>query len=203
MIKPDLTHCNDIHEFYKEIKREQAAAHSEQYLEHHKALHKCASTKGVEVIKEIGVCQGATLAALLLTNPKKLIGVDIDESWFRPYQHHFENYAKENNIEFEYRKQNSHDVAGVEACDVLHIDSKHHAAHLAQELKLHAPHVRKFIVFHDTAHFKNANGLFVEIAKYITYKEQSWRIVDHYIHRVGYTVIERVQRNEAVYNNLK
>ena len=61
-----------------------------------------------------------------------------------------------------------------------------------KELIIHAPKVKKYIVFHDTANYKNTSGLLVALARYITEIDQSWRIVDHYIHRVGYTVIERV-----------
>ena len=203
MIKPDLKYCKDIHEFYSEICRLQAGAHSKEYLEHHKALTKCASEEGSDVVKEIGVCQGGTLAALLFTTPKKLIGIDVQPHVFTPYQKHFEKYAEENNIEFEYREQSSHDPKGVEPCDVLHIDSLHKAPHLAKELEMHAPHVRKYIVFHDTAEYKNTHGLFPVIAKYITQVEQKWQVVDHYIHRVGYTVIKRVDRKEAVWNDKK
>ena len=72
-----------------------------------------------------------------------------------------------------------------------------------EELLLHGSTVKKYIVFHDTANFKNSAGLFKVIAEYITDVDQSWKIVDHYIHRVGYTVIQREKRLPEVYNNLK
>ena len=88
-------------------------------------------------------------------------------------------------------------------CDLLHIDSLHDPEHLMEELLLHGSTVKKYIVFHDTANFKNSAGLFKVIAEYITDVDQSWKIVDHYIHRVGYTVIQREERLPEVYNNLK
>ena len=72
-----------------------------------------------------------------------------------------------------------------------------------KELRLHAPTVSKNNAFHDTANFVNSAGLFNVIAEYITEVEQSWKIVDHFIHRVGYTVIQREERIPEVYNNLK
>lgn len=194
MIKPDLTYCKDIHEFYSEIKRLQAGQHGEEYIAHHKALIEKA--KDCKVIKEIGVCQGGTLAALLLTNPEKLIGIDISPKYFEPYQKHFYQYSKENNIDFEFIAGDSHNPKLSSEVDLLHIDSLHRPDHLMKELIIHAPKVKKYIVFHDTANYKTSSGLFVTIAKYITEIEQEWRIVDHYIHRVGYTVIERVNRLE-------
>lgn len=192
MIKPDISHVKDIHEFYSEIKKQQSGTHGVEYIAHHNALIKYAQE--CETIKEIGVCQGATLAGLLLTNPKKLTGIDIEPKYFNPYKHHFENYAKLNNIDFSYDVIDSTTPASVSEVDLLHIDSWHVPEQLMKELKLHARHVKKYIVFHDTANFKNAKGLFETIAHYITYEEQKWKVVDHFIHRVGYTVIKREER---------
>ena len=192
MIKPDISYVRDIHEFYSEIKKQQSGAHGIEYNAHHDALINCA--KKCKIVKEIGVCQGATLAGLMLTNPKKLIGLDIAPYYFEPYKKHFEKYSTDNQIDFEYRVQNSTEPESVDEVDMLHIDSSHYPEHLMKELKLHAPSVTKYIVFHDTANFSTSKGLFKTIATYITEIEQKWKIIDHYIHRVGYTVIERVDR---------
>ena len=195
MIKPDVTdQVDNLKEVYDTLSQMQAAAHFAEYIEHHKALLKCANDPDVKVIKELGVCQGVTLAAMLMTNPEKITGIDIAPHYYEPYKKHFEDYATENNIDFEYITGSSHDPNLVSPCDLMHIDSLHNPNHLAKELKLHAPHVKKYIVFHDTANFKGSKGLLVAIAHYITFEDQSWRIIDHYPHRVGYTVIERVER---------
>ena len=194
MIKPDMTYVKSLPEFYEEIKRLQSGAHTAEYVEHHKALKKCINDPDVNVVKEIGVCQGGTLAAMMMEKPKVLHGYDVAAYYFEPYRSLFENYAKENNIEFSYHEISSLDKRSVYECDLLHIDSLHQPAHLMQELKLRAPTVKKYIAFHDTANFKTSSGLFKTIAQYITEVEQSWKIVDHYIHRVGYTVIQREER---------
>lgn len=198
MIKPDITHVKNIKEFYKEIVEAQQGSHGKEYTQHHNALVKCA--KECETIKELGVCQGATLAALLMTNPKKITGIDIAPHYFLPYIKHFHKYAEENNVDFSYENMSSHDNASVSEVDLLHIDSLHTPKHLLQELKLHAPHVKKYIVCHDTANFKGSKGLFQTIAHYITEIEQEWSVVDHYIQRVGYTVIKRTPRLEYIAN---
>ena len=189
-----MTYVKSLPEFYEEIKRLQSGAHTAEYVEHHKALKKCINDPDVNVVKEIGVCQGGTLAAMMMEKPKVLHGYDVAAYYFEPYRSLFENYAKENNIEFSYHEISSLDKRSVYECDLLHIDSLHQPAHLMQELKLHAPTVKKYIAFHDTANFKTSSGLFKTIAQYITEVEQSWKIVDHYIHRVGYTVIQREER---------
>ena len=203
MIKPDLSHCKDLKEFYKEICREQAEAHGEEYIAHHKALIKCVKDPDVNMVKELGVCQGGTLAAMMLQNPYQLTGYDIADYYYEPYAHLFEEYAKKRGIVYNYVLKSSIDEDSVSNCDLLHIDSLHDPDHLMEELKTHAMFVRKYIVFHDTANFPNSRGLFKVIAEYITEVEQKWKIVDHYIHRVGYTVIQREERMPEVYNNLK
>jgi len=201
MIKPDMTYVKTLPEFYEEIKRLQSEAHSKEYIEHHKALIKCAQDPDVNVIKELGVCQGGTLAAMMMQHPKVLRGYDIANYYYSPYAKLFDQYADENGIDFKYYNVSSIDESSVYDCDLLHIDSLHEPDHLMKELKLHAPTVSKYIVFHDTANFKNSAGLFKVIAEYITDHEQNWKIVDHYIHRVGYTVIQREERMPEVYNN--
>ena len=198
MIKPDMTHVKSLEEFYEEIKIQQAGAHGIEYIQHHKAIIKYA--KECETIKEIGVCQGGTFAAMMLQHPKKLIGMDIMPKYFTPYQHLFDTYAQENNLDYEYIVGNSLNHMIIHKVDMLHIDSLHKPDHLLQELRIHARHVNKYIVFHDTANFKGSRGLLPVIAKYITEEDQTWTIVDHYIQRVGYTVIKKTQRKEHIDN---
>ena len=75
MIKPDLTHVSTLEQFYREIVNIQQQHHGQEYTAHHHVLHQLASES--QIIKELGVCQGATLATMLLSAPKKIIGIDI------------------------------------------------------------------------------------------------------------------------------
>jgi cephalosporin hydroxylase len=192
MITPDFSYCKTLKEFSNEIKIKQSSAHGPEYISNHIAIEKYVSS--CEIVKEIGVCQGGTLSTLMRQNPKKIIGQDITQKHFEPYKHLFDKYAIENNIEFIFKIENSLNSSSADLVDFLHIDSKHTPKHLMEELRIHAPCVSKYIAFHDTANYKAGESLFVTIAKYITEIDQSWKIVDHYIHNVGYTVIERVNR---------
>lgn len=190
MIKPDLSYVTSLDQFYNEVVRIQQESHGCEYTAHHSVLKKYAAE--CKVIKELGVCQGATLAGLLLSKPKKLTGIDIDDQHFAPYKSLFSDYAVANKIEFEFVKGSSIDPLLATPVDLLHIDSYHVYDHLLKELIIHAPSVKKYIVFHDTRHTKAASGLLKAIAHYITEVEQQWQIVDHYIINAGYTVIKRV-----------
>jgi hypothetical protein len=195
MIKPNLTHIETLTEFNKELRLRQDVAHNDTYTLNHDAIRKWG--KGCEVMKEIGVCQGGTFSTMLMMRPKKLIGQDIAYRYYQPYEKLFKKYADENNVEFKYKEMDSHNKDTVDECDFLHIDSHHTPEHLIEELKIHAPHVRKFIQFHDTANYEGSKGLLEVIAHYITYIDQSWQIVEHNPNGVGYTVIQRIVRTPS------
>ena len=102
MIKPDLLYTKSLEQFYQEIVRIQQDNHGKEYTAHHLVLSKYAAD--CSSIKELGVCQGATLAVLLLCKPKTLIGIDIDDQYFTPYSSLFYKYAINNKINFEFIK---------------------------------------------------------------------------------------------------
>tara|TARA_B100000035_G_scaffold31788_1_gene24209 strand:- start:134 stop:745 length:612 start_codon:yes stop_codon:yes gene_type:complete len=203
MIRPDLRHCETLEQFYKEIREQQSNAHGKEYIAHHEALRTCVQDPDVNIAKELGVCQGGTLAAMMLAHPKELEGIDIAAHYFNPYKSLFVDYAKENNIDFSFKETSSLSKRAIYECDLLHIDSLHKPSHLMNELVLHAPTVSKYIVFHDTANYGSNSGLLRTIVDYITEVEQSWTIIDHYTHSVGYTVIKREERIPVEYNDIK
>jgi cephalosporin hydroxylase len=155
-------------------------------LDNHRALIRYG--KECQVIRELGVAQGGTLAALLRTRPKKLTGIDIASNRFMPYMKYFTTYADRHGIEFEFIERNSLDESSAAPCDLLHIDSRHTHDHLFEELRLHGPLVKKYIVCHDT----NNAGLLMAIAKYITLGNPGWQIIEHHSKNVGFTVLKRL-----------
>jgi hypothetical protein len=190
MIKPNIENVTNLKEFYKELVHSQQQAHGLEYTSHHAILQTLA--KECKVVKELGVCQGGTLAAMLFSNPEKITGIDIDSQYFLPYKPLFEEYAAQNQINFEFICGSSHDTNLVTPVDLLHIDSYHTYDHLLKELKIHAPQVKNYIVFHDTVHGRGAQRLLSAIAHYITEIEPKWQIIEHSICGAGYTVIKRI-----------
>jgi cephalosporin hydroxylase len=191
MIKPKIENVKNLEQFYKELTSAQQQAHGIEYTSHHSVLQ--SLTKECDSIKELGVCQGATLAAMMFCNPNKITGIDIDPQYFLPYQNLFETYAKENQIDFEFICGSSHDKKLVTSVDLLHIDSYHTYDHLIKELSIHAPEVKKYIVFHDTVHGRGAQRLLAAIAHYITEVDPKWEIIEHSIKGSGHTVIKRIK----------
>lgn len=189
MIRPDLSHCQTLQQFQESVLQAQQSAHGTLYTSHHNILSKLS--KECKIIKELGVCQGATLSTMLLTKPKQIIGIDITKKDFLPYESLFLQFALDNDISFKFIEGSSLDSNLVSEVDLLHIDSLHTYKHLIAELKIHAPYVKKYIVCHDTCNTAGSKNLLKAIAEYITEYDQSWKIIDHFIHSVGYTVLQK------------
>jgi len=179
-------------DLYRELVRDQQIKYGEGYISHHFFLSKYGSL--CESIKELGVYEGCSLACLMLTNPKKLVGIDRDISRIKNVEK-FKNYAIENNIDFDIKNLDSLDIKAVSSCDLLHIDSFHTYEYLLNELRLHGPYIRKYIIFHDTNTNKrvltNSQGLLQAIAYYISEIEPKWQIVEHSLQGMGSVVIKR------------
>lgn len=185
------TEFADLDDFYHELRRQQVEAHGLHYDDNHDVLERLGWQCPVQ--KELGVSQGGTLAAMIRTRPQKLTGIDTDFSRFAPYQKYFDKYANQHGIDFKFVEQNSLCPSTVSACDLLHIDSRHTATHLKQELKLHGPKVNKYIICHDTA----KRGALVEtLADYA--KWAGWKVIEQCNENVGYMVIGRHFGNSRV-----
>jgi hypothetical protein len=78
--------------------------------------------------------------------------------------------------------------------DMLFIDTRHNAARARQELAAWAPHVSRYIVFHDTeangVHGDNGGeGLIAAIREVV--EQGTWFVAGHYPNQYGLTVLSR------------
>ena len=187
MITSKVDHCKTLEEFYKSIRDQQEAAHGHDYCYQHDVIVKYM--KKCESYKELGTHQGATAAAVCLTNPKSVELVDITMVRFNESRPLFEHYCKENNIQLTVKEMDSTDKRSVSPCDLLLIDSLHYPQHLAKELDLHAPYVNKYMVFHDT--YKPDDRLYKYLLQF-TSGISRWQIIEHNTNNVGYTVLGKM-----------
>lgn len=141
---------------------------------------------------EFGMCQGPSIAAAMLTNPKKVRGYDVTFKWFGPAKSFFESYAKEHNIDFVAFETDTAKCKTIDETDMLHIDSKHTYKHATAELKRHAPQVRKYILLHDTT---QRPEVYKAVQDYIKNVDNSWKIIKRSEVGVGYTIMKR-ENNE-------
>ena len=155
------------------------------------ALIECA--KDSESIMELGVNQGSAFILMMMQNPKKIIGVDINiESWLNGGLAHLsEEYSTANNIEVEILELSSTHPDSVRNVDMLHIDSLHDGSHLRAELNLHAKHVNKFIAFHD---IKQNKFELWKVVKDFLKNNKDWKTKIFYDEgKCGHAVIEKIK----------
>lgn len=159
-------------------------------------------SKEVEHITEMGVRNVVSTWAFMLRNPKKLIGIDI---------HVNENVeaAKLLYPNWEFIQADTLKIK-IKKTDLLFIDTLHIYTQLRDELKLHAPNVKKYIVLHDTTTYghtdeptdwqtpeimenyklDNKKGLQPAVAEFLAANED-WFIYKEYTNNNGLTILKR------------
>ena len=170
-------------DYYRRLCVAQAEAHGWGYL----AVHDEIKRLMLECVSytELGVNQGATLAAAVLCRPDSVRGYDIALDNYRPARHLFQNYAAYFDIDFMVAQASSL-LCAIDTVDLLYIDTIHRRDHLTAELERHAPKVKKYIVCHDT---KSAIELLAAIKDFSNRTE--WRVVKHCDENTGYTTLAR------------
>ncbi len=171
-------------DYYKALRELQAGAHKETYLLVHDEIRN--RLIDCESYTEMGINQGATLAAAVLQNLKQVRAYDIKLGWYIEAQQLFENYAHDNNIDYKVFEMDTLKCV-IEPTDVLYIDTQHRYDHLTKELHLHANKVNKYIIFHDT---HTMTGLKRAVNEYVN-KTPHWSIVTDCMENVGFMTIAR------------
>ena len=189
MISADIQ-ADTLEEYYKKLYELQAKGHGEDYLHVHLEIRH--HVKEGMSYTELGVNQGATLAAAMLKNPSKVRGYDITLSWYNKAKHLFEAYAAEHNIDFKVFEADTHKIT-IEPTDVLYIDTVHKYDHLKKELALHGNKALKKIIFHDMYHIKTGKetGLQKAVLEFVA-SNKGWQVVTTCRTSVGYMTIHRV-----------
>lgn len=105
--------------------------------------------KECDHITEFGIRWVSSTWPLLLSNPKKLISIDIVK---HPNVDEVISLAKEYNIDYCFIESDVLNIE-IENTDLLFIDTLHTYNQLITELKLHSNKVSKYIILHDTVTF--------------------------------------------------
>jgi hypothetical protein len=174
--------------------------------EHLDNLKKYASE--CDIIIEMGVRAINSTWAFLAAKPKKLVSIDFQHpSVFDVNIEEVSDLAKENDIDFEFRLQNTLECE-IEECDLLFIDTWHDYLQLKCEIYRHEKKVRKYIIFHDTNSFGFRNednyetyslgreetnlpkGLIPAIDEFL-FSNKEWYIHERFANNNGITIIKR------------
>lgn len=186
MINKEFKNCKNLLEYYTKVKDLQEKHHGSTYT----LVHDELATLLLSCISytEFGVAQGGTLAIPCLLNIKKIRGYEIDLKHYNKASNYFENWTKENNIDFKIIKDNTVLCPIIDNVDLLYIDSFHYPDHLTKELNRHSHKVNKYIIIHDT----NINKLRFAIENFIKYN-RNWNIITDCKINVGFTTIEKIK----------
>ena len=175
--------CADLGTYYQRICQLHADAHGENYLLVHHEIRRCMAES--ESYTELGVNQGATLAAALLCGARNVSGYDIMLDHYRPAAHLFSQYATRQGVTIKLFETSSLNCL-IEPVDVLYIDTVHTESQLTQELELHGDKVRKFIICHDT---NSSSGLRKALNKFLP--KSKWKVVNNCRVGTGFTTLSR------------
>jgi hypothetical protein len=156
--------------------------------EHVPTLTQLASE--ADVVVEFGVRHGVSTVALLAGQPKRFVTYDLqrDERLAAMLR------TVAGDTDFEFRQGDSRNVE-IEECDLLFIDTLHHADQLWAELWRHAPRTKRRICLHDTEIYgeqgdNGGPGLLPALRKYVRLHPE-WSVIRHDSNNHGLTVLSR------------
>ena len=198
MINSELGHVATLEEFNSEIRRQQEEAHGQDYCAIHDAIRKYL--KDCDSYLELGVHQGGTASAAMLSKPTKVYLLDIDMSRYNKFLAPIaKKYCLENYIQLSVEQADSTssttrtylDVATL-GIDMLVIDSYHHPSHMMKELNLYGKIAGKYILAHDTSQLmgKNNDSLYQCLKEWSN--KNGFKEIERGTTNVGYVVFQKV-----------
>lgn len=148
-----------------------------------------------DIVVELGTGLTISTWAFLAAKPKKFITVDINQPTDSINFNELTNEAKNLNVDFEFILSDSRKIDLPEH-DLLFIDTMHNYDVLKEELLKHHSKVKKYIIFHDTISFGNAdefgNGIgLVPAIKEFLKNNPEWKEKETYINNNGLSVLMR------------
>lgn len=112
-------------------------------------------------VTELGTRFAVSTLGLLIGKPQKLISIDLNYHFYKPYEEEVNRFAKECGVEYTFLQEDVLKI-DIEETDLLFIDTLHTYSQLSKELHKHENKVRKWIILHDTVTFGIVNEKFYE-----------------------------------------
>jgi len=175
--------ASTLEEYYTKLRAAQEKAHGAGYTAYHDCIREHCGIAAHYL--EIGVNQGASLAAAMLGGFVVVEGMDINLSNIAPHRHLFGDYCQRARIVMDLWECDSLAFEPKDV-DFLFIDGNHQTAHVAAELNRHGPHVTRFILLHDTAKYRELHPLAERWAG-----ANGWTVQERNTSGAGHTLLER------------
>jgi len=144
---------------------------------------------------ELGVRSIVSTWAFLAAKPKCMFSIDIKRpSEYKDYDPNgcnlelAEQLAEESGIDFSFIQADTLQIELPEA-DLIFFDTLHTYDQLSQELRIHAPKARKYMIFHDTVTYKDE--LMPAIINFLLTDFSGWKIIEEFRNNNGLLVMEK------------
>lgn len=189
MLTATIENAKTLKEFYSQIRTQQEEYHKPHYCAHHDFIQKYMSE--CDSYKELGLHQGASAAAALLGGAKEVHLIDHTLEKYNWEKHLFEKFAEENDVNLNVYEMSSIDEQCGVPTDMLMIDSWHEWDWTIQELELHAPVTKKYIVLHDTSIVAGKpSDIGPGMREWC--KHNDWEVLEEETKNVGSMIVKRV-----------
>jgi len=161
-------------------------------------------------VTEMGTRFAISTFALLIAKPKKVVSIDMNYHFFKPFEEEINNFASQCGTPFQFIEGDVLKM-DIEQTDMLFIDTLHTYNQLSKELRKHEKSVNKWIILHDTITFGQRDedfyqngtisdeisgqeigkrGLYTALIDFLE-ENKNWKIKEHFTNNNGLTVIER------------
>ncbi len=151
-------------------------------------------------VTELGIRYGNSTVAFMAARPKKFVAYDPQ---FNDKMDYLRLIAEECDVNLELKMEDpldlENDVSRLEETDLLFIDTNHHCVQMANELRLHSPKARKYIIMHDTTSFwergqgydNGGGGMKLAIEPFLQNNEK-WALLERYFNNNGLMILHRI-----------
>jgi hypothetical protein len=161
-------------------------------------------------VTEMGTRFAISTFALLMGRPKKVVSIDMNYHFFKPFESEINDFANQCGTPFQFIEADVLKI-DIEKTDMLFIDTLHTYNQLSKELRRHEKNVSKWIILHDTITFGQTNeefyqngvisdeisnqfvekrGLYTALIDFLE-ENRNWKIKEHFTNNNGLTIIER------------
>lgn len=151
-------------------------------------------------VTELGQRYGNSTVAFLAARPKYFIS--YDPQW-NDKMEYIKMIAEESGVNYELKISDplnlEKDISEIEETDLLFIDTNHHCIQMANELRLHSPKARKYIIMHDVVSFWSRGqgfdnggcGMREAIEPFLE-NSKEWRMKERFENNNGLMVLEKI-----------
>lgn len=165
-------------------------------------------------VTELGTRFAVSTLSFLIGKPKKVVSIDLNYHFYKPYEEEVNRFAKECEVDFKFIQADALKI-NIEETDLLFIDTLHTYEQLSKELRRHENKVRKWIILHDTITFGHTDEIFYSngnisdvLTKETTIKKglvpalndfltenKNWYIKETFTNNNGLTILQKNDSN--------